>query len=394
MEAENLTQNQLSSLRIGAFWPTPAQECLLRAALLRGPAAQAAWEQWSAQVDLDTLDAGSFRLLPLLYVNLEAEGVRHPLMSKLKGIYRYHWTKTRVLFYQAALVLDRLHASGFQTLLLKGAALATLYYPNPGLRPMDDFDVLVPLSQAAAAAAVLAAAGWQPILQRPLHTFTPAYFSVRPGHGFRNAAGQACDLHWHVLFQACQPGADESFWQAAMPLAFQGRATLALSPADQLLHLCAHGTMWNPVSSARWAADALLLLHAAAIDWPRLVAQAQAFALTLPLADTLAYLKGLLNAPVPDTVVEQLKAMPASGLERRAYESWANPPNWRYLLPQLESHYRLYSPMGRGRSPLGQVAGRLRFVQQVWGVDHLWQLPGAAWSKLLEWWHSKRLFLK
>ena len=394
MEAENLAQNQLSSPKIGAFWPTRAHECLLRAALLRGPAARAAWEQWSGQASLDTLDAGSFRLLPLLYANLEAEGVRHPLMSKLKGIYRYHWTKTRVLFHQAGLVLDRLHAAGFQTLMLKGAALATLYYPNPGLRPMDDFDVLVPLSQAAAAAALLVEAGWQPILQRPLRAFTPAYFSVRPGHGFRNAAGQSCDLHWHVLFQACRPEADVSFWQAAIPLAFQGRATLALSPADQLLHLCAHGTLWNPMPSVRWAADAVLLLRAAAVDWPRLVAQAQAFALTLPLFDTLAYLKRLLDAPVPDTVLEQLWDAPFSGPERQAYESWGNPPNWRYLLPQLEGQYRLYSAIGRGRSPLGHVAGRLRFVQQLWGLDHLWQLPGAAWLKLREWWQSKRLFLK
>ena len=389
-----MTQSQRSRPKIGAFWPTPVQESLLRAALLRGPGAQAAWEQWSARANLDTLDAGTFRLLPLLYVNLEAEGVRHPLMSKLKGIYRYHWTKTRVLFYQAALVLDRLHAAGFQTLLLKGTALATLYYPNPGLRPMDDFDVLVPLSQAAAAAAVLVEAGWKPILQRQMRAFNPAYFSVRPGHGFCNAAGQACDLHWHVLFQACQPEADEAFWQAAIPLAFQGRATLALNPADQLLHLCAHGALWNPLPSIRWAADAMMLLRVAAIDWPRLVAQAKAFALSLPMFDTLAYLKRLLDAPVPDAVLEQLGAAPASSPERRAYESWANPPNWRYLWPQLESQYCLYSAMSRGRNPLSQVTGRLRFLQQIWGLDHLWQLPLAAGPKLREWWQSRRLFLE
>jgi hypothetical protein len=380
--------------RIGAFWPAARQEALLRAALLRGPAALAAWEAWSAQVDLDTVDGGSFRLLPLLYVNLQAQGVTHPLMQRLKGIYRYHWTKNQVLFHHAAAVLDRLHGAGFPTLVLKGGALATLYYPNPGLRPMTDFDVLVPLSQAAAAAALLAEAGWQPLLQRPLHAFTPAYFSIRPGHGFRNATGQECDLHWHVLFQACRPEADETFWQAAVPLAFQGRATLALSPADQLLHLCAHSTLWNPLASVRWVADALLLLRATEVNWPRLVSQAQAFGLTWPMLDTLTYLRSLLDAPVPAAVTAQLQAAPVSRLERRAYESWANPPNWRYVLPQLETHYRLYSAAGRVRSPLGHLAGSLRFMQHLWGADHRWQLPGLALLKVREWWQTKKLFLK
>ena len=189
--------------RRGAFWPTPAQEHLLRAALLRGPAALAAWEAWSAQTDLDSLDAASFRLLPLLYVNLQAEGAERAKraaqgagvevrvlrqaqdaqdageaqdvqeardrqsLKKLKGIYRYHWSGNQVLFHDAAAVLDRLQAAGVQTLLLMGPALATLYYPNPGLRPVDEFDVLVPLSQAARAAEVLAEAGWQPLLAAP-----------------------------------------------------------------------------------------------------------------------------------------------------------------------------------------------------------------------------------
>ena len=373
-----------SPRRAGAFWPSPAHEALLRAALLRGEAARAAWEAWLAQTDLDTLDGGAFRLLPLLYVNLEAEGVRHPQLDKLKGIYRFHWTKTRVLFHQAGLVLDRLHASGIRTLLLKGAALATLYYSNPGLRPMDDFDVLVPLGQAGQAATLLAEAGWQPMFGRPLRAFTPAYFSIRPGHGFRNAAGQDIDLHWHVLFQACQPGADDSFWQAAMPLAFQGRATLALNPADQLLHICAHGALWNPVASTRWVADALMLLRAAAVDWAWLVAQAQAYALTLPAADMLAYLKELLDAPVPETVMQQLRGAPVSAAERRAYESWASPPNWRHVLPQLDGHYRVYSALGRSGT------GRLRFLQHLWGLDHLLQVPGAAMAKLCAWWQSGR----
>ena len=378
--------------RTGAFWPAPTQEHLLRAALLRGPAAVRAWETWSAQTALEALDTGSFRLLPLLYENLHAEGVAAPSMDKLKGIYRYHWSKNQVLFHQVAGVLDRLHAAGLQTLVLKGAALATLYYPNPGLRPMGDFDVLVPLHQAAAAAEVLAGAGWAPLLERPLRAFTPAYFSIRPGHGFRNAARQECDLHWHVFFQACWPEADAPFWQAARPLAFRGRATLALNPADQLLHLCTHCTLWNPVPSIRWVADAVWLLRAVSVEWDRLVAQARTLGLSLHALETLAYLRGQFEAPVPEAVLAQLRAAPVSNLERWAYRSWANPPDWRSAGAQLATQYRLYSAAGRGYWGLGHVGGALRFLQNLWGLDHRRHVPRVLWHKLGEWWRNRRLF--
>ena len=47
-------------------WPTREQERLLRAALLRGPLALEAWDEWKAGADMDHLDAGSYRLLPQL----------------------------------------------------------------------------------------------------------------------------------------------------------------------------------------------------------------------------------------------------------------------------------------------------------------------------------------
>ena len=74
-----------------ALWPTPAQELLLRSALLTGPGALEAWQRWKSQHDLveSELDHGSFRLLPLVYRNLSAQGIEEPHLARLKGIYRY-----------------------------------------------------------------------------------------------------------------------------------------------------------------------------------------------------------------------------------------------------------------------------------------------------------------
>ena len=71
----------------GGCWPTWEQESLLKAALLQGEEAIKAWHKWKSRVDVDQLDPGSLRLLPLLYRNLRTHGVEDPLMNRFKGIY-------------------------------------------------------------------------------------------------------------------------------------------------------------------------------------------------------------------------------------------------------------------------------------------------------------------
>ena len=66
----------------GGCWPTPEQELLLRAALLQGEASLKAWQEWKSTLDFDHIDPGSQRLVPLLYHNLQRQGVQDPLMGK------------------------------------------------------------------------------------------------------------------------------------------------------------------------------------------------------------------------------------------------------------------------------------------------------------------------
>ena len=57
-------------------------------------------------------------------------------------------------------ILDAFQDAGIQTLVLKGAALAHLVYPHPGLRVMRDVDILVSKSEARRAQARLAEMGF------------------------------------------------------------------------------------------------------------------------------------------------------------------------------------------------------------------------------------------
>src|ERR1044071_9188610 len=107
------------------LWPTPAQELLLRAALLEGAPARRAYETWESTVVIDTLDDGSIRLLPLLYQNLRHQGidVRSATEGRLRGAYRQSWYKNQILLGALGEVVERFAKAEIPTLVLKGVPL-------------------------------------------------------------------------------------------------------------------------------------------------------------------------------------------------------------------------------------------------------------------------------
>jgi hypothetical protein len=304
--------------RVRMLWPTLAQELLLRAAVIPGPAALAAWDRWKVGHDLieSELDHGSFRLLALVYKNLLAQGADEPLMPRLKGIYRYWWCSNQRLFYRAAEVIKGLEQAHIPTLALKGAASSVAYYRDTGVRPMGDVDLLVPYDQAAAAVVHLGRMAWKP--GRPRVPDLIRYqHSVRMFH----ETGEALDLHWHVLAECVRRDADQGFWARAVPIRILDSASLALGPTDALLHAVVHGMRWNEEPTIRWVADAMAILHASgdAIDWETLEREARAQRLVLRLCLGLDYLKRRMDAPIPDGVIERLQAAPPSGIEHMEF---------------------------------------------------------------------------
>jgi hypothetical protein len=56
-----------------------------------------------------------------------------------------------------------------------------------------------------------------------------------PSRGFRDDQDRQLDLRWNVLHASRQPGADDDFWSATVPIELLGVPTRALWPADELL---------------------------------------------------------------------------------------------------------------------------------------------------------------
>jgi hypothetical protein len=321
---------------------------------------------------MEGLDVSSQRLLPLVYRNLSVERVEDPLLEMLKLHYRRTWYENQRAFHQMAAVLRSFHEAGIKTLVLKGGALVLLHYKDHGLRPMADFDVLVPTRDALRAIDSIKALGWTTESKLPL---PEALTSVLHGVGFKKAdASRHLDLHWHVLDECCQPEADDDFWREAVAVQLHGVETLALNPADQLLHLCVHGTKWDPAPPVRWVADAMMVLRSAEseIDWTRLVAQTEKRRLGLWMRDAMSYLREALDAPVPAFVLESLRAMPASKRERMEYRYKSQSFRQRPLgyLPILWFNFARLT--GGADSP-PSLPGFVKYLQGYWGARSLWE---------------------
>lgn len=342
--------------------------------MLQGRAATDAWAQWQAQTDLDQLDYGSVRLLPLLYHNLRAHEIEHPWMGKCKGLYRRTWYQNQMLLHHAAALLPHLHAAGIETLLLKGAALVLLHYRNLGLRPMDDLDLLVPTHQATAAEDLLRKLGWTSNLPPP--HLAADFASFWHAAHFKDRAGRAIDLHWHVLHRVFETGSDDEFWAGRVPVRIGDVVTTALNPTDQLLHACQHGAEYNDVPPLRWIADAVFILRTSPeLDWNRFLAQAQRHHLVLPLRETLRYLRETLAPAIPLTVLQELQSQPTSKTEQRTFQSLTSRPDKQgsLLLAWYLSHTAI--KLLRDANGWRTLKALLLISQQNHRIDRFWAVP-------------------
>jgi Uncharacterised nucleotidyltransferase len=370
--------------RVGNCWPTGHQRLLLRAALLNGQEVINAWGNWIADIDIDAIDPGSYRLLPLVYHNLRAHGIEHPLMNKLKGVHRYTWYKNKVLFKNMGILMQSFQNAGIRTMILKGAAWNTLYYEDYGIRPMADFDILVPSAQAKVAINLLRELNWTPMFPS-WDKLTDEYRSYQHAIHFTSASGFDLDLHWHALPICLGDDADDDFWSGSISTQIDDVPTRALNSTDSFMHACTHGVLsWDDLPSIRWVADAMIILNASSdIKWDRFLAQVQKCQLVLPMVQALSYLHEEFNAPIPTVVLHTLQNSHITRSERYVHKARTCPPGLRGPILTFWLHFSNYSLLKQGTGLISRLYRFPRYLQVIWNVDYLWQVPFYMVSKLM-----------
>lgn len=350
---------------------TEAQEWLLKAAVLDGPEAVEAWNRWRLAVEFDSIDRNSTRLLPLAWHNLRAFGVTDPLFPRLLGVYRQAWLANQVRFGELSAAQAALRAAGIASLCLKGVALAHGYYPNPGMRPMEDVDLLVRPKDAPAAGEVLLRNGWTPLFDRMERVLL-----VRHAITFRNARGRELDLHAHVIRGTLRSDLDGERWERAVTIDDGAQGFRALDDTDQLLHVLVHGAESQP-PTIHWMVDAMMILKRGpeVIDWTRLLHDAEREGRGITIGAALAQLEQLFDAPVPGWVRRVRSEAQRPIWERVEHRVAAGPP--LFLVGLMLRRYVRYRRWRRApwRTPRPPFT---RYLQLWWDLDRRSQLPAEA----------------
>jgi len=286
--------------------------------------------------------ATDHRIAPLLwraFCAADARDALGPDRAALSGLADAFRMEALLLIPRAvALAVRPLTDAGLEPVVFKGPAVAARY-PAPGLRPMEDIDLLLPRRDHQRGLQVLGAAGWR---------------VVRPGGSDRydtvlahdDVPSLVLELHYGLegtsqRVTALDPG---KLWDRRQPMACAGTPAFGLPLADELVVLAAHaGKPHHGFARLAWIADLAMIVGDAAdrgtpVDWARVHAVARDARCLTVVATALA-LAGHAGVDPP----AGLFSLPSRGWRGQALERLLSPawPLTHLELPGYHLNYAL-----------------------------------------------------
>ena len=259
--------------------------------------------------------ASAHGVKPLLcsaLINTCPEALTKLILDQLKRYLQAHTLKNLFLTRELVRLLGVLERAGITAIPWKGPVLAAMAYGNVALRQFGDLDILVRERDAMTAKDFLLSSGYRLLYQGTAEQ-EDAFHSVRKVCELVREDGRvAVELHWaitsHTFYFPLDPA---SLWDEVETVSLQGASVRNLGAADLLIVLCVHGAKhhWGRLM---WICDIAELLRAYSkqIDWPSLMSLARSLGGARMLALGLLLARELLDAKVPEAVLEQIGAEP------------------------------------------------------------------------------------
>jgi hypothetical protein len=224
-----------------------------------------------ADLDLAVSAATEHRIGPLLWralASAEARDELGPLRPVLGGVAdAYRMEALLLLPRSVALAIGPLTGAGLEPVVFKGPAVAARY-PEPGLRPMEDIDLLLPRADHRRALDALAEAGW-----RVARAAGPDLYDTALTHP--DVPSLFLEVHYGLAGTSQRVTAldAEALWRRRRPIDCAGTPAFGLPPAEELVTLAAHaGKPHHGFARLVWIADLARILGEAdargePIDW-------------------------------------------------------------------------------------------------------------------------------
>jgi hypothetical protein len=273
-----------------------------------------------------------FGLAPLLHWHLDRAGVMAPprAIAKLAVTRRAHAKRNQAIADQLAEILAACTEQNITVLVLKGALLAPMAYPEAALRPMNDIDLLFHPEDLLRVGRLLESLGYHgkykdpaqgPGIGKHLTTYRRSgQEGVTPNPYLSANADRMIEPHgsleesWFGLKVDITPGV----WPRAVPISLHGQPAYRLSTDDLVLHLAVHATfhviMGASVFVQLYDIGRVIDSWPAELDWSQLLnltrqAGAQPFVYA-----ALYWTKSLYQTAIPEELLTALKTECLPGL--------------------------------------------------------------------------------
>jgi hypothetical protein len=339
-------------------------QLLLLQASLRSDqtAAMKAWQEWKQRVPLDDLEAASFPVMGLLYQRLAEWKIADADQGRMKGLYRYQWSRHQLALRAQIALWDSWKREGINPILLTDEASEVDPFPR-------DFEILVRKDQARQAVALSRSSGWE----FPAYELTTSVEILRGERAFHRTAGPLT-IFWHGL----KPESDEELWAEAQLEMWQDRSVHRLSVMDQALYYLEERFYPEPLSPLTRLIHLAWLLRNPGSDGGELLRRADRRKMGAEARSTLSYLQNQVGVPLSPSVQSALMTEPRSkaiGKKGRAVSDSRIGRGFQAV--------RCYFHWTRGQ-PWGPRLGRWpEFLQHTTGINVRWGRRFRQW-----WWRQ------
>jgi hypothetical protein len=341
--------------------------------------------EWSTTVMQAVWQGLAPRLARSLVVSDASNGVAQRASEQLQSAYLRTMARNLELRRELERAVVALQHAGIDVMLLKGSALVPLVHPDPGVRHMDDLDLLVHRGDLERAEQALGVLGYLPSQSPPAVTRSgPSGVDSAPHHDapmVRVDGKVAIELH-HKLGDSGSPLDFDvaGLWARAVSCNVGDADCLRPSNDDLLAHVCLHFLVDRVRLFSRRALGqlsdvaAMLAAFADTFDWDTATRNAvrrgyaAAFALALDTASSVLGIRApaAVRGPLDSTSV-------ALDGHEMAARRVLREPEWTTLelltsrqpsvLHLLPPHPKRWSPRNaNARPPVGALEGFARWA--------------------------------